>query len=78
MEEYEPNLKTFTILWNGGWDDLEVDLNRTRPLTKEEQQDINKSEPFIEWNCLRMSFLPQPYYHKGLAVKITRKIASGD
>lgn len=67
-----------TILWNAGWDDLEIDLDNIRNLSEPELTE-RVGDPFLgKGDWLRCSFLRGLLKSDVTAVKILRKIASGD
>jgi len=66
-----------TIVWNGGWDDLEINLDDIRPLTEAELVE-RLGDPFLGSGYLRCSFLKGELESSETAVAILRKINSGD
>lgn len=79
------DLKIVTVLWNGGWDDYEIDLSQIRELTPDEKASLvdggnAKYFPEISGLWLRGHFLdthPELGVGDNQAVKIIRHIGGG-
>ncbi|MCR4277949.1 MAG: hypothetical protein NUV80_02370 [Candidatus Berkelbacteria bacterium] len=69
--------RNVTILWDGGWNDLQIDLDSTRPLKVEELQ--RSGDPFIgDHAWVRSSFLKGELHNDTHCVRILKRLDHGD